>query len=261
MGKHQQRPFCGEHPHIDAGQGCDVVAPDAAGIHRDGGVEVALFARDKIAGVYSAYRVTLLDESGDGGMEPHLSAVEFGVQHICGAQAERVHAAVGHPHRAGDVGIDRRLQPFGQVGVDDFCADAGFAAGFHKRLLISEVVFWQGDEQAVGLVYAVRGDAAQDHVLLDALFCRFGVVHRITGTGVQQAVIAAGGAGGDVAPLYEQGLQAAHCAVAHGTGPGDATAYYDNIKFVDTHMLILSGEDRGQGRFGVREYPAAACGL
>ena len=76
------------------------------------------------------------------------------------------------------------------------------------------------------------GHLAENHILADAFFGRFGVAHGVAGTGMQQAVVAAGGTGGYVGAVYQQGAQAAHGAVSLGAGTGDASANDYYVKFV-----------------------------
>ena len=237
--QHQQGALGGIHSHVDAGQFGDPVAPDAAGIHDDRGVKIFGHPCRQVAGADADHGVTVADEARDFGMEADLSAVKLGVQHIGRAQAERVDTAVRHPDGADQVGIDRRFEPPGQVGIDDFGIDAGLAAGFHEGFLVGQVVFREGDEEAVGLVDAVGCDAAEDAVLADALFGRFGIVHGIARTGVQEAVVPARGAGGDVGPLDEQGPQPAHRAVALRPRAGDAAADDDDVVFVFIHLYTF----------------------
>ncbi len=155
MGKHQQGSLGGAHPQVDSRHLGYRVAPDAAGVHRDGGVVVVFFCGDAVAGVHSAHRRALDYQMRHFGVQQHAAAAQFGVQHIGGAQSKGVHAAVGHPHRPGKIGVHGGLQPSGKLRCDDFCRDAGLTAFVHEGLLVAEVIFRQGYEQAVCLLYAV----------------------------------------------------------------------------------------------------------
>ena len=234
----EQRSLGGKHAHVHAGQPGHAVSPDAAGVHDDRCVEIPFLAGLAVDRVHAGNRIALADESRDFRMEPDLAAVQFGVQHVGRAQAERVDAAVRDADGADQVGVDRGFEAPGQVRVDDLSADARLAAGVNEGLLVSEVVFREGDEQAVRLFDAVRGDLPQDHVLLDALGGGFRVVHGIARTGMQQAVVAARGAGGDVGTLDQQGPQAAHGAIPLRAGSGDAAADDDHVKFVGIVRVV-----------------------
>ena len=179
VGEDQQGAFGGIHADVDAGQVRDGASPDAAGVDRDRCVEIFFFAGDLVPGMDAPDRVAFPDEPGDFRMQPDLAAVKLGIQHIGRTKAERVHAAVRHADGADQVRIDRRLQPPGQVRIDDFSADARLPAGVHEGLLVTQVIFRQGDEQAVGLFDAVRRDPAQDPVLFDTFFGGFRIVHGI----------------------------------------------------------------------------------
>ena len=157
-----------------------------------------------IAGVYAADGVSLTDETGDLGVQAHLSAAEFRVQHIGCTQPERVHAGVGNTDGTDQFLVHAGFPSAGQVRVNDFGVDAGAKTAFHESFLVREVVFRQGDEQSARIVNAVRGDAFEDFVLLDTLPGRFFIAYGVTGTRVEQAVVSARGTGGNVRPLDQQ---------------------------------------------------------
>ncbi len=172
-------------------------------------------------------------------MQTHLPAVEFGIQHVGGAQAERVYAAVGNLHGTNQVRVHAGLQAFGQLRIDDFRSDARFFTGVHEGLLIAQVVFREGDEQAVGFVYAVGGNLAQNHVLADAFLRTFCVVHGVSGPGVEQAVVTARSSGSNVRAFNQERAETAHGAVPLGAGSRDAAADDNHVKFVGIHVCVL----------------------
>ena len=205
VGEDEEGSLGREHAHLHAGEFRDVLPPDTAGIDGDGRVIIGLLSRLAVHGVHTLDGVALLDEARHLRVQAHLAAAQFGVQHIGRTQAEGVYAAVRHLDGADEVRVHGRLHAAGQFGVDDFCADARTAAGIHEGLLVSEVVFRQGNEQAVGLVDAMGCNAAENHVLFNAFLCAFGVVDRIACTGVQQAMVTARGAGSNVGTFYQKG--------------------------------------------------------
>ena len=231
----QQGALGGVHPHFHVGQAGDVLPPDAAGVHHHRGEVVRRLARLTVAGVHPDDGVPLADEPGHLRVKAHLAAVQFGVQHVRRAQAEGVHAAVRHAYGAGQGRVDGRLEPPRQVRVDDLGPDARRAAGVRKSLLVTQVVFGQGDEEAVGLLDAMGGDAPQDPVLPDAFRGGFRIVHGIARSRMEQAVIAPGGAGGDVRALDQERPQSAHRAVPLGSGARDSAAQDDDIEFSGVH--------------------------
>ena len=232
MGKDEQRSLGGAHTHLDPGHLGQFLAPDAAGIDHDGSVELLVCTGIAVVCANSFDGIAFAEDAGHFRLQAHLASVQFGVQHIGGAQAEGVYAAVRHAHSANDVRVYGRLQAAGQVGVYDIGPDSGVAAGLDEGFLVVEVVFREGDKEAVGLVYAVGGYPSENHIFADALLGRFRVAYGITGAGMQEAVVAAGGAGGYVGAVYQQGTQASHGAVSLGTGTGDASAYDNDVKFV-----------------------------
>ena len=181
----------------------------------------------------------LSDEAGDFCVQTHLSAMQFGVQHIGRAQAERIHAAVGNLHGTNQVRVHAGLQAFGQLRIDDFRSDARFFTGVHEGLLIAQVVFREGDEQAVGFVYAVGGNPAQNPVLADAFLRTFCVVHGVPRSGVEQAVVAPRCSGSNVRAFNQERAEAAHGAVPLGSGSRDAAADDNHVKFVGIHVCVL----------------------
>ena len=149
-------------------------------------------------------------------------------------------AAVGHLDGADDVRIHGGFHPEGFLRVHDFRVDAGGQAGFDELRLVVQVVLREGDEESVGLVHAVGRDPAEDHVLADAFIRGFLVGDGIAGPGVQQAVVSAGGARGDVVAFDEEHPQAAHRAVPGRSGPGDSSAYDNDVVLVPFHLISIS---------------------
>ena len=183
--------------------------------------------------------VALSDEAGDFCVQTHLPAVEFGIQHVGGAQAERIYAAVGNLHGANQVRIHAGLQAFGQLRIDNLRSNSRFLAGVYERLLIAQVILRQGDEQAVGFVYAVGGNPAQNHVLADAFLRTLCVVHGVPRSGVEQAVVASRCSGSNVRAFNQERAEAAHGAVPLGAGSRDAASDDNHVKFVGIHVCVL----------------------
>ena len=175
-----------------------------------------------------------------------LGAVQTGVEQVGNGQAEGVDRSVGNAYGADQVWVDGGLDAACLGRVDDVGADAGSLAGLDKGLLVLQVILGQGDEQAVGLLDAVTGNAPQDHVLADALAGALAVGHGISGTTVHQAVVAARGAGAVVVALHEQHAQTAQGAISRGSGTRGAATNDDHvvfffINFVCYHKLNIRG--------------------
>ena len=227
-----------EHADLHPGEVRDVLAPDAGGIDSDVRVVLAALVRLVVIGLYAHDPVTVLDESGNLRIQKDLRSVELRVHHIGGAQAERVHAAVGDLHGANQLRIQGRFHPEGVLRVHDLGRNPGGKAGLHELRLVVEVVLRQGDEKAVGLVHAVGGDPAEDHVLADAFVGRFLVGDGVARPGMQEAVVPARRTGGDVVPLDEKDSQPPHRAVPGRAGPGNAAADDDDVVLVPFHGMF-----------------------
>jgi hypothetical protein len=87
--------------------------------------------------------------------------------------------------------------------------DAGGGAPVQEGRPVVHVVVGQGDEQAAVLLERAGGDAAQDAVLLDALDRGLLVGDGVAGSRVEQAVVAAGRARGQLTPLDQGDRQTA----------------------------------------------------
>ena len=235
VGEDEEGAFCREHAHVHSGHFGYLVAPDAGGVHCDGSIEVLLLSGLDVAGVYAFDGVAFADEAGNFGVEPYLAAMNLCIEHVGGAEAEGVHAAVRHPHGTYQAGIYGGFKALGFFGVDDIGPDSGLAAGLYEGGLVGEVVFREGYEKTVGLIYAVGGYTPQYHVFAYAFLCAFCIVYGVAGAGMQQAVVPSGCAGRDVALFNEKGSEPPHGAVSLGAGAGDATADDDYVKLVWLH--------------------------
>ena len=156
-------------------------------------------------------------------------AVFFGIQDVCGGQAEGINGAIRHMngayHRRIGVGFEaQRLAGIQLAGVD-----TGQGTGIHKGTLEMDVIFRQGEEEAAGRLHAVAGDPLEDAVLLNALAGGLRIRHRVAGARMEQAVVAPRGACGYVIPLQQYAVDAAQGAIAHDAGPGSAAAYDDDF--------------------------------
>jgi len=74
-------------------------------------------------------------------------------------------------------------------------------------------------------------DALEDAVLFYALTRRLAVGHRITRSAVQQTVVTAGGAGGDIMALQQYATQATPRAVTGNTRSGRSATNDYHIRF------------------------------
>ncbi len=108
--------------------------------------------------------------------------------------------------------------------------DAARAASRQPLVGVGRVVVRRRDEEAAGVLDGVRHDPAQDAVLVDALARRFGVAHGVAPAGVQQPVVAAGRAVGQIAPLDQRHAQPAQRQVQRGPAARRAAADDDDVE-------------------------------
>jgi hypothetical protein len=172
------------------------------------------------------------DEVGDLVIGQNVGAVAPGVDNVGRCQAEGVDGAVGNCDSPDQVGIDARLDATRLLRVDGAGVDAGRTAALDEFLLIIEVIFGQGYEKASGVFDTVTRYATQYHVLLDTFTGALLIGDGITRSAVEQSVVSAGGACGDVKPLDEQNLQTAHGAVTSRSGARSAAAD-------DYHIIVF----------------------
>ena len=178
------------------------------------------------------HAVLLLDKRKHLVIHKDFRPMGFCVDNVGESEAERIDRAIRHFHRSDNRRIDRRLHALSQLRIDDFGVDASLLARLNKRCLICQVVFRQGDEQAVVLLHAVACHLAQNHVFLDALRSRLLVGHRIAGAAVKQSVVAACGSRSEIETLQQQNTQATQRAVARRAGSCCSSSYDYYVIFV-----------------------------
>ena len=141
----------------------------------------------------------------------------------------RLHGAIGQLEGAADARIERRLAPERLGDRDLLAVDVG---GVACRLEAGDVVvriLGRGDEQAARVLDARGGDPPQDAVLGDALARSERVLGDVAAARVQEAVVAAGGAGPVVAALHQQRAQAPACQVPEHACPGRTPADDEDV--------------------------------
>ena len=110
---------------------------------------------------------------------------------------------------------------------------------------VVRVVFGGDHEEPAGVLDAVRHDPAQHAVLLDALLRRLGVLHGVAPAGVEEAVVAPGGAVAQVALLDQEGVEAAHRQVTKDPGAGGAATDHQHpgrdTPHVGDHSSVCGG--------------------
>ena len=104
----------------------------------------------------------------------------------------------------------------------------------------SGIVVRGGDEEAAGVLDGVRHDPAQDAVLFDALARGLGVAHRVAAARVQQPVVAAGSAVGQIVALDQRDPQPAERQVQRRAATRRAAADHEDIVF----LVHIAPDDR-----------------
>ena len=200
----QQRALGGEHVDLHAGELGNGLPPDASGIDDEAAVNFMLLTIMVIAQTYALDAAILGDEADHFLVGEDLGPMALGINDVGRGKAERIYGRIRNTDGTDEVGIDSWLNMTGFVGRENLRTDARFPAGFHKGLLIVETVFGECDEEAVGGVYAMAGDMAQDLILTDTLACAFLIGDSIARTTMEKTVVTAGSSIGEVPFLYEQ---------------------------------------------------------
>ena len=241
--EHQQRALVGIHGDAGAGHRGHLSGPGAGGVDHDRRFEVFLLLAADIPHVDAHHAAAVLAQTAHFVVAENLSALGSRVEGVGEDQAERVDRGVGHAHGTHERRVDGRLDAAGLSGIDGFGVDAGGPAGRHELLLVPQVVFRQGHEQAVARVDAVRRNLLEDAVFTNALPGRLRIAHGVAGAAVEQAVVAAAGTDRQVVALHQHGLQAAEGTVACHAHAGDAAADDDHIVLEDPAGTDLRGRD------------------
>ncbi|MNE02078.1 hypothetical protein D3C80_945420 [compost metagenome] len=181
----QQRAFGREHADGKVGIFCDALTPNSGGVDHHVGIQLAMFAVKRVIDAHTPHGITFADKTGDFMRRQNDCAMLARVKHVGGGQAERIDGSIGHFHCANERGIYRRLKTSGERGIEHFGANTRFGAGMDEGLLKREIVFGQGNKQAVGRLNAVAGDAFENLVFCDALAGGLVVGHRVARAAVQ----------------------------------------------------------------------------
>lgn len=167
----------------------------------------------------------------------HRTSQGQGLGDIVQGEHEGIHRAV--VHGKGRYGVRGERGPHGPGGGDvDFVA-GDTACRTHVREIgdVAFVVPADRHEQSAAIVDAVRGDAAQNSAFFLALHCGFPVRGHVPRSAVEQPVVSSRGAGVDVAPLDEQGGDAAQGEIAQHASPRDAAADDENAGLDGFHSV------------------------
>ena len=96
------------------------------------------------------------------------------------------------------------------------------------------------NEQPAGVLDAIRGDAPQHVVLVDAFLGRDRVFDHVAATRMQQAVIATGRTSGQVSAVEQQGFETAQGGVTRDAGAGRAAADHQDLGCQAGHGGIIA---------------------
>ena len=134
------------------------------------------------------------------------------------AEMERVEDAVGDLERRENAIAQCRLEVSRLRARQVTDRDAGPRAGLLERLAIGETGVVDGHEDAAVELEDLAGDARQDVALRDAFDRGLRVLDRVPSPRMEQAVVAAGRSGGDLAALDQCHGDASECEVVGGGG-------------------------------------------
>ncbi len=127
---------------------------------------------------------------------------------------ERVSRAIRYVKAAQDARVEQWLSAQHLGNRQLFYRDPRGFAAFHKPRGVTGIIPGCDDKKATCILDALRHDAAQDAVFLNAFCCGLRVFYRVTTPAVQQPVVAPGGAVGEVALLDQDRFETTHCQVA-----------------------------------------------
>ena len=206
-----------------------MLAPDAGGVDHLLTLHLERFAGAGVDRFDPVHPILRAEQPQHLAVGEDAGAVLLGIQHVGGGEAERIDRAVRHmdgaDHRRVGVGLEQQCF----AGIELAGVDTGQGAGIHKGALEIDIIFRQGEEEAARVLDAVAGNPLEDAVFLDAFAGGLLIRYRVASTGVQQAVVAAGGASGDIIALEQDAVDAAQCAIAHDAGPCGTAAYDDDL--------------------------------
>ncbi len=205
---------------LDPGSVGDAAGPGSGGVHHHVGGDLDRFSGHQIVAAGPHHPVPVADQGLDLVIGEEAGSVLQRRGHRCLGGHERVGGGVGYLEAVGDAGIQIGLAPESLGHRDLGHVDAGRAASLQETGHVVLVVPRGDDEEAPGLLDAMGHDPAQDPVLLDALHRRLGVLDHVAASGVEETVIATGGAVGEISLLDEKGLESAHRQVSHHAGSG-----------------------------------------
>ena len=229
--KNKQCTTGGEHRDVHSSLLCDALSPYAGSVDYHTTMHFDVFAIALVEQFDTLDAVLVHNHALHLVVVECLGAMQAGVEQVGNSQAEGVDRRVRDANGTNQVGIHGGLDEARLLRVDNVSSDSSVFARFHKGLLVLQVVLGKGDEQAVGFLHAMAGDAPQYHVFTDAFAGTFTVGHSIARTAVHETVVAPCGTCAVVVALHEQDAQAAQCAISCGAGAGRATSNDDHIIF------------------------------
>ena len=171
MSEDKEGALCREHVDLHTCEFSDVLTPDTAGIDCDRCVALFGLLCDVVVDLDTLHCVAVLDEACHFAVHLYSGSVEFGVDNVCRSKSEWIHCSVRNLYCSDDVRVSGRLHSQSLLRVDDIRSDACLKTGFHKLCLICKIIFRKCKEQTLCLLHAMSCNFAENHVLLDTLFC------------------------------------------------------------------------------------------
>ena len=229
VGHRDHRALAGAHGDRAAGHAGDLPGPRARGVDDQRGGQVALVARAPVAHGCAGHLAARDRQADDLVVGEHRAALGLDGRAERSQHVEGVGRGIRDAEGAGDGRVERRLFLEHLRDADLRGLDVAFAAGVDPLVRVGRVVVGGRDEEAAGVLDGVRHDPAQDAVLLDALARRFRVAHGVASARMQQPVVAARRAVGQIGPLDQRHPQPAQRQVERGPAARRAAADDDDV--------------------------------
>ena len=220
---------------LDAGHLRDAPGPRAGSVDRDARLDVGLLAGALVAQARARDLVAVAVDGDRPVIGEHAGAALLRAARHRPDQLPHLDVAIGHAEDARDPRVQARLLAQRLRRIDLLARHAGRPAALGEAIRVRGVVERGGDEEAAGVLDAVGGDLAHDHVLGDALLRRVRVLDRVAPARVQQPVEAPARALGQVGAVGEDDVEAAQGGVPRHAGAGGAAADDEDVGAEDRH--------------------------
>ena len=237
MAKDKQRTLCREHIDSNTRLCSKLLTPNTTSIYGNCSTVLALLAINGVYSLYAHYPAALDNQLLYLCVGEHLCTVQTRIENICSSKSKWINRAIRHLYSTNEGRIYRWFEGKRQLRVDSLGRDTCREARLDKLRLKLETILRKGDKEATRILYAVRGDTTQNHILLYTLLGALAVIYSVARTRVQQAVIASRSTGSNVVPLDKQRTDSAQRTVTRHTGTRCSATDNNYIKFI--HCIVV----------------------